>query len=479
MVSHEGRAFAVPRERHTPLRRRLMTLLGASLILVLGTAASVIFIRTTAITMQQADASTRICANIVADAIQTFGQTGDMTGLEHFLKNIQERGDLKDVHVVRGPATVVDFKAREGAQVRDEHDQKVLDTGKGIEVPDPAGHAIRYVMPSLSVESCKACHSAEAGAVLGVTSVSASTADVDRARLSLDATVVAIFVAALLLELALCFFVLTRAVTRPLSEALVSLTSGADHINSSSNTLEEFSNELAQTAGDQASSIKTTSDSIEKMASMIRLNAGHSAKANALAGDMGEAAANGRATMTRMANAIAAIRASSDETAKIVRAIEEIAFQTNLLALNAAVEAARAGDAGKGFAVVAEEVRSLAQRSAVAARDTASLIAEAQRNAEHGASVSEEARKDLDGIAKSVNVIADLVKEVATATNEQAQGMEQANAAIAHVDTVTQANVTATEELASVGASLAEQAADLQDTVLLLSRLVGTTGQDA
>ena len=157
---------------------------------------------------------------------------------------------------------------------------------------------------------------------------------------------------------------ITRALTRTISQ----LNQTSHQVSQSAGQVSQASQAMAAGAGQQASSLEEISASLEEMSSMIGQNAEHAGEANAKADAARDAAMEGRAAMNRMGEAIGAIKASADQTAKIVKTIDEIAFQTNLLALNAAVEAARAGDAGKGFAVVAEEVRSLAQRSAEAAK---------------------------------------------------------------------------------------------------------------
>ncbi len=184
-----------------------------------------------------------------------------------------------------------------------------------------------------------------------------------------------------------------------------------------------------------------------------------------MAGEARAAADEGDAAMKRMATAINQIKESADNTAKIVKSIDDIAFQTNLLALNAAVEAARAGEAGKGFAVVAEEVRNLAMRSADAAKDTANMIEQSVRNADGGVRITEEVAKSLGQIVDRTGKVGSLIAEIAAASNEQAQGIEQVNTAMEQMNEVTQRNATNSEESASAAEELNSLAEELEDMV--------------
>jgi methyl-accepting chemotaxis protein len=177
--------------------------------------------------------------------------------------------------------------------------------------------------------------------------------------------------------------------------------------------------------------------------------------------------------MQRMQAAMQAIQQSSNDISKIIKTIDEIAFQTNILALNAAVEAARAGEAGAGFAVVADEVRSLAQRSAIAAKETADKIADATQKSALGVELSTKVNVSLQEILNKAVEVDRLVSEVATASNEQSEGLAQINVAVSQMDKVTQSNASSAEETASAAEELNAQSQDLQAAANQLSALVG------
>ena len=260
--------------------------------------------------------------------------------------------------------------------------------------------------------------------------------------------------------------------TRPIGRVIESLTTGAEQVNDASGQVASASQALAEGASQQASSLEESSAALEEMASMTRQNADNASHANSLMNETEQLVNRGAIVMQRMSGTMEQIKASSAQTSKIIKTIDEIAFQTNLLALNAAVEAARAGEAGKGFAVVAEEVRNLARRSAEAARNTSDLIEESTKHAEAGVSVSADMAKDLHEIQTSAGKVATLIAEIASASKEQAQGIEQVNTAVSQMDQVVQENAAHAEESSSAAQKLESQSRDLDAIITDLTMIV-------
>jgi methyl-accepting chemotaxis protein len=290
--------------------------------------------------------------------------------------------------------------------------------------------------------------------------------------LSISSTIMFIgLVIAIAIGILLAIFI-TAGITKPINVIINTLSSGANQVSSASEQLSGASQQLSEGASEQASSLEEISSSLEEMSSMTKQNADNANQADVLMGDTKSLVAQGKDAMSRLTSAIAEIKNSSDQTAKIIKNIDEIAFQTNLLALNAAVEAARAGEAGKGFAVVAEEVRSLAQRAAEAAKDTAALIEQAQKNSENGVNLAEENSKSMDTINEGAEKVAGLIAEIAAASKEQSQGIEQVNTAVAQLDQVTQSNAANAEESASAAEELSAQAVSMTDAVGSLVTIV-------
>lgn len=285
----------------------------------------------------------------------------------------------------------------------------------------------------------------------------------------------AAMVAGTLLALALGI-ILSLSITRPLNQVISGVSEGSEQVASASTQVSSASQQLAEGASEQAASLEETSSALEEMASMTRQNAGNAKEADALMRETFKIVDQATRAMGQLTTSMADISKASEETQKIIKTIDEIAFQTNLLALNAAVEAARAGEAGAGFAVVADEVRNLAMRAAEAAKTTADLIAESVKRIGEGSDITNDTNQAFQKLAETSKRAGELVSEITAASEEQAQGIEQVNRAIADMDKVVQQSAANAEETASSSEQLNAQAVQMKEFVGKLTALVGGNG---
>ncbi len=309
------------------------------------------------------------------------------------------------------------------------------------------------------------------GKVIGMWFVGIEKDDVNR-RIAEMQWLIGICILGVILLGMVVAIIFSRSITHPILLAVNGLSEGIYQINSSSHQLSITSQQLAEGSAEQSSSLQETSSTLEESASMIQQNTENTRQAALLSNEAKEAVDKGNLEMWEMMDSMDEIKKSSDQIAKIIKVIDDIAFQTNILALNAAVEAARAGEAGMGFAVVAEEVRNLAQRSAQAAKDTAAMIENNIGLSEKGVNMTQKVRQTLSEVTVQAKKISELMAEIAASSQEQSQGISQINKALVQMETVVQQNAANAEESASASEELSAQAGNLKEMVQQLVILV-------
>jgi len=264
-----------------------------------------------------------------------------------------------------------------------------------------------------------------------------------------------------------------KSINNPIKTAIEGMTEASNQVASASGQVSTASQTLAEGSSEQAASIEETSSSLEEMSSMTKQNADNADQANSLMNEANRVVGLANTSMGELTESMGGISKASEETSKIIKTIDEIAFQTNLLALNAAVEAARAGEAGAGFAVVADEVRNLAMRAADAAKNTAELIEDTVKKIGDGTELVNVTGEAFKEVQQSAGKVGELVGEIAAASNEQSQGIGQINTAVAEMDKVVQQNAASAEESASASEEMNAQAEQMKGIVRQLSTMVG------
>jgi methyl-accepting chemotaxis protein len=265
---------------------------------------------------------------------------------------------------------------------------------------------------------------------------------------------------------------LSISITRSLNRVINGLSEASEQVSSAAAQVSSAAQSLAEGASQQAASVEETSASLEEMSSMTRQNANNSGQADALMKQANQVVNKANAAMDHLTTSMQEISKASEETSKIIKTIDEIAFQTNLLALNAAVEAARAGEAGAGFAVVADEVRNLAMRAADAAKNTAALIEGTVTKITDGTLLVKSTNDAFREVAGNSAKVGELIGEIAAASQEQAQGIEQVNISVSEMDKVTQQNAATAEESAASSEQLNAQAEEMKNFVAELATMI-------
>ncbi len=250
-----------------------------------------------------------------------------------------------------------------------------------------------------------------------------------------------------------------------LTDLVTRIKSASDSISSASQQIAAGNTDLSQRTEEQAATLQETASSVGELTAMVKQNTERARTANGLAASASGIAERGGAIVGNVVETMQAISASSRKVTDIIAVIEGIAFQTNILALNAAVEAARAGEQGRGFAVVAGEVRTLAQRSAAAAKEINVLISDSAQQVDSGSALVGQAGQTMEEIVQAVRRVTQILGEIAAASEHQSDGIEQVNVAVTQMDDVTQQNAALVEQAAAASSALADQAQELQKVV--------------
>ncbi len=420
---------------------------------------------------QQFQASTKILADAVYNAILYPMSIGDSETIRQQMSAFEKDSDSVKVHVFGFDKliTYTSERGKENALLSEKIQSQSLKQGLSDmlangKTPESAffdqqggTHYLSILRPLVNEGRCRHCHGSS-HSVLGGLLVEQNSDSIFSAIQGMRNTSILIGLAASLAVALAIIFMISKLVSRPIRKVISGLNETAANASAASGNVAFISRQMATGTADQASAIEETSSSLEEMSAMTRQNAENAALADTLMIEVKEITARAGDSTNRLMEFMQQISSASDETQKIIRTIDEIAFQTNLLALNAAVEAARAGEAGAGFAVVADEVRNLAMRAAAAAQNTAALIEGNVKMISTGVDLARSTTSEFSGAASSIEKACDLVREISAASHEQAQGVELIHKAVSGVDQVVQENAANAEEAASTSSQLKTQA---------------------
>jgi len=471
---------------------QIKVVLGVA-VLVLAVLASIICLN---VTYQQAhmreefQASTKILADAVYNSILYPMAIGDSETIKQQMAEFGKNSKNVKIYVFGFDKVVSytsesdkresDLSADIGSPMLASALARLLGDGKtpggGFEEMRDGLHYLAVLRPFQNDSRCHHCHGASRS-VLGGVLVEQNSESMFNALESIrNKNALIGLLGSLVIVLSLVFMI-SRLVTRPIHQVITGLNNTVQSVSGASGEVFSISRQIADGTSEQASAIEETSSSLEQMSVMTRQNAENAGQANGLMARVQQTTAMAQQSMRRLTESMSEISSASEQTQKIIRTIDEIAFQTNLLALNAAVEAARAGEAGAGFAVVAGEVRNLAMRAAEAARNTAELIESNVTMIRTGAELTRTADSEFSEVSSSISKVGDLVREISAASQEQALGIGQINKAVVEVDKVVQENANNAEQAASASGEMNAQADHMQGFVGRLVELIDGRGR--
>lgn len=418
-----------------------------------------------------------ICAGVYIDDIEAeVAKTGNL--ISAGLKKLDEAGAVNLYALNARLNAVYYFAFEQNAEKVGENIQRLKGLGQATEALKKEADTYLAGFDKRVADNIRRYQERKKIDEIAGTATSAASGVSDSARNSVSDSaakgktyIFAFIIAGGLLGLTVAILLL-RSITLPIKRVVQGIETAAEQVATASVQIAGASHQLAEGASEQASSIEETSASLEQMSSMTKQNAENANHANILMVGTRDTVARASQSMEQLTASMMEISRASEETSKIIKTIDEIAFQTNLLALNAAVEAARAGEAGAGFAVVADEVRNLAMRAADAAKNTADLIEGTVQKVKDGSDIVERTEREFGEVASSVEKSSDLVGEITMASQEQAQGIHQVNKAVGEMDKVVQQNAANAEQSASSSEMMSAQANRMNEHIAELRVLM-------
>ncbi len=477
--------------------------------------------------LHAAEDRTEVVADGVINALNTLmsAKIGDRDVIDDpkvrdmFIRKMGESDSLKELRVIRGKGVIDEFgPGLPNQKPVDDMDRDVLASGKPLYKLNNADNGeatLRAVMPYIAYKNfrgskCLECHGVDEGAVLGAISVTSIITQDKSAIQQINLWLWGGQVGVQLILFFLIGFVVRRQLSSlgaepqeatqlaqsvaagdlrthiqlkahdstsmmaqfelmqsSLSSIVARVRKGSEGVAIASEEIAEGNHDLSARTEQQAAALEQTSSSMEQLGAMVRQNADSAREANQLAMNATQVAEKGGTVVGQVVATMRGINDSSHQISAIISVIDGIAFQTNILALNAAVEAARAGEQGRGFAVVATEVRSLAGRSAAAAKEIKGLIETSLNKVEQGSALVDKAGATMNEVVTSIKRVAEIMASITTASNEQANGVSQVGQAITQMDQATQQNAALVEEMAAAASSLNNLAQELVHTVAI------------
>jgi len=457
------------------LTGRLSVLILASFLVLAG----VLFYGFRSLGLATSENKALLAAGMVRDALVSAKEHGLVEERDEFLQPLLETKSLKNIRVMRGPLVDQEFGAGpEEKQPRNALDRQVIADGKtAVELLEDTDQVLyRVVVPYTAIKTdsadCTTCHDAELGDVLGAISVTMDLSDDRHASLMMLIEILAINLVLYGLLLLLTLRFMRVSFTRPIHGVIEGISHSSDQFSQASQQVAAASNDLAGAASRLVASTDKTLSVLTGMTASTHGNEEKAGDALNFARDAGKIMEECKSAAMQMAHAVNELRDSTNQSAQIIRTIDEIAFQTNLLALNAAVEAARAGDSGRGFSVVAEEVRNLAQRSAEAARQTGELLESSQTHAQSSVEVAEAVEASLMKMSDAVERVCELLEEVSGGSREQSREVSGAADTVGEMQDIVQGTAANAEQSAATSEELSSQAESLLEIVDTLNVMV-------